>query len=260
MKVNYLPRNNSKGPYLKRILVLVSVFVFGAVFFSIFDQAIIALAVPVWRADNILARSLRSGVDLFQTKRTLVAENATLRERLSSLEMELLAISQESVSESTLLALAGRGEKQDNLVVAVLAHPPQTPYDVIIVDAGSNHSVALDWKAYLPEGPALGVVSEVFSNKARVKLFSAVGEETNAVLERSSLPVTLVGRGGGDFKLIIPRDVNVEKGDKIFSPEIDSHLLAIVEEVSLEPTDSFKEVLAKSPTNVFTLRLVLLRP
>jgi len=36
--------------------------------------------------------------------------------------------------------------------------------------------------------------------------------------------------------------------------------LAVVEDIRLQPTDSFKEVLAKSPTNIFTLRFVFIRP
>src|SRR3989339_757666 len=100
----------------------------------------------------------------------------------------------------------------------------------------------------LPEGPILGVVSEVFSKSAKVKLFSASGEETNAVLERNSVPVTLVGGGGGNFKLTLPRDIAIEKGDRILSPDITSRPLATVGEISVRPTDSFKEVLAKSPT------------
>ena len=146
------------------------------------------------------------------------------------------------------------------VVAAVLTHPPQTPYDVIIIDAGSDESIILGSQVHLPEGPVLGVVSEVFPRRARVRLFSAAGEETNAVLERNNIPVVLVGTGGGNFKMILPRDIAVEKGDRILTANITSRLLAVVEEVSIQSTDSFKEVLAKSPTNIFTLRFVFVTP
>ena len=91
-------------------------------------------------------------------------------------------------------------------------------------------------------------------------LFSTNGRETNAVLERDSVPVVLVGRGGGSFKITLPRDVLVEKGDRILSPDITSRLLAAVEDISISSTDSFQEVLARSPINIFTVRFVFVTP
>jgi len=145
-------------------------------------------------------------------------------------------------------------------VASVLTRPPQTPYDVIVIDAGLNESITIGSEVSLPEGPILGVVSEVFSKSAKVKLFSASGEETNAVLERNNVPVILIGIGGGNFRLALPRDIAIEKGDRILSSDIASRPLATVADVSVRPTDSFKEVLAKSPTNIFALRFVFVAP
>ena len=146
------------------------------------------------------------------------------------------------------------------MLAAVLTRPPQTPYDVILIDVGSNASITSGSEVSLPEGPILGTVSEVFSKKAKVKLFSTSGEETNAILERGSVPVILVGRGGGNFKITLSRDITVEKGDRILSADVFSRLLAVVEDVSVNSTDSFKEILAKSPANLFSLRFVFVTP
>ncbi len=153
-----------------------------------------------------------------------------------------------------------RREVSGRVVAAVLTYPPQTPYDIIIIDAGSNDSLVLGSEVSMPEGPLLGVVSEVFPRRAKVKLFSTNGEETGAVLERNNMPVTLEGTGGGNFRISLPRDIAIERGDRILSRSMSSSLLAVVEEVSVEPTDSFKEILAKSPTNIFSLRFVFITP
>ena len=236
------------------------IFMSGAIIFSLFDAAIISIISPIWKTENVITRSLENGVTFFSSRNALVRENTLLKERLSSLETEILSLSSLRDQEDTLLALLGR--KQENNIVAatVLTHPPQTPYDIIIIDAGSNASIALGAEVSLPEGPILGVVSEVFSRRAKVRLFSASGEETNAILERNNVPVTLVGAGGGNFKFIIPRDIAVEKEDRILSADIASRLLAVVEDISVRSTDSFKEVLARSPANIFVLRFVFVRP
>ena len=106
----------------------------------------------------------------------------------------------------------------------------------------------------------MGTVSEVFPKSAKVKLFSASGDETNAILERHNVPVTLIGAGGGNFRFELPRDMIVETGDRILSSDIAARHLATVGDVSVRPTDSFKEVLAKSPINIFALRFVFVAP
>src|SRR3989344_8810447 len=227
MKVNYLPKNRLRHSYFRRIIILVAIFISGAVILSFFDTAIISIVSPIWKVKNVMTTG-----------------------------NEVLSISKEQTQENILLELVGRKQKSNMVVAAVLTHPPQTPYDVIIIDAGSNESITIDSEVSLPEGPILGRVSEVFSKSAKVVLFSTNGRETNAVLERDSVPVVLVGRGGGSFKITLPRDVLVEKGDRILSPDITSRLLAAVEDISISSTDSFQEVLDRSPINIFTVRFV----
>ncbi|MDO8590291.1 MAG: rod shape-determining protein MreC [bacterium] len=237
-----------------------AIFLSGAIIFPFLDGALVSMVSPVWKAENVIVRNLRNGVAFVSLQQALVEENTRLKERLSSLELDILSMSQERIQENTLLELVGRRGEFNMVVAAVLTRPPQTPYDVIIIDAGSNESITVGSRVSLPEGPALGIVSEVFSRSAKVKLFSSSGEETSAVLERNEVPIMLVGAGGGNFRMTFPRDVAIEKGDRILVADITSRLLAVVEEIGVQPTDSFKEVLAKSPTNIFHLRFVFVTP
>lgn len=208
-----------------------AIFISGAVILPFLDTIIISIVSPIWRTKNIIT----------------MGKNFPL-------------ISPEQTQENILLNLVGRKQKTNIVVASVLTRPPQTPYDVIIIDAGSNESVTIGSEVSLPEGPILGIISEVFPKNAKVKLYSASGQETNAVLERNNIPVILVGTGGGNFRLSLPRDIAVEKGDRILSSDITARHLATVGEISVEPTDSFQEVLAQSPTNIFTLRFVFVTP
>lgn len=189
-----------------------------------------------------------------------MAENVALKERLSALEFEILSLSGVRAQEQTLMALFGRRRVANTIIATVLTYPPQTPYDIIIIDAGAQDSLTLGAEVSLPEGPILGKISEVFAKQSRVMLFSTASEETNAVLERNNVPVTLVGAGAGNFRIMIPRAVAVEKGDRILSADITARLLAVVGEVSMGSTDSFKEVLANSPINILAIRFVFVTP
>jgi cell shape-determining protein MreC len=260
MKANYLPKNRSGKSRLLQLFILVAILISGATVFYFLDSVIISTASSVWKTENVITRHLRNGVAFFNTRQALVRENAILRERLSVLEKEKTALSLEQIQIDTLLDLVGRKQESRLVAAAVLSHPPQTPYDVLIIDAGSTQSVIEGSKVISLEGSVLGVVSKSFPEKARVKLYSTNGEQTNVVLERDGLSVILNGSGGGNFKLVLPRDVKVEKGDRILSPEIRPRLVAVIEEVNVKPTDSFKEILAKSPVNIFNLRFVFVAP
>lgn len=255
MKVNYLPKNKSKNKYLHKIAILVAVFIIGAVIFSFLDRVIISAFSPVWKTENVVVRNIQGGLAFLKSHQTLSEENVALKQKISSLELELFSLSNREIENADLAVLISR--KTPNTVVAtVLTYPPQTPYDIIIIDVGSNDFVEPGSDVILPEGPYLGTVLEVFPKKSRVKLLSSSGEETIAILERNMIPVTLTGAGGGNFKLEIPHDVDIERGDRILSADLASRVVATVGEIRVGPTDSFKEVLAKSPVNIFNLRFV----
>lgn len=229
----------------------------GAMVFSLLDSFLLSSTTPLWKVRNSVVSGVGGAAGFFTTQSRLVEENAALREQVAALETKVLSLSRELVHESVLLETLGRGRGIEAVAAAVLSRPPQTPYDIVIIDAGSREGVVNGAEVFLPEGPLLGVVSEVFLKRSRVELYSAPDLETGAVLERGNVPVTIIGRGGGNFKIVLPRDVEVERGDRIVSAGIASRLLAVVEDVTMRPTDSFKEVLAVGPANIFTFRFVL---
>ncbi len=240
--------------------MLAVVFIAAAFVLSLFDNALTHAVSPLWRGENRLSRSLAHIGDIFKTNSTLRKENAALEEKVSSLELAVSASALLASENERLLSLLGRTVDAGGVTAAVLTHPPQSPYDLIVVDAGAQEGIVAGSKAYLPEGPEVGAVTQVFPGFSRVKLLSTAGEKTQAVLERSEIPVELEGRGGGNFKIVLPRETEVQIGDRILSGSLHPHLVATVEEVNLEPTDSFKEVLAASPANIFSVRFLIIRP
>ncbi|MEX0919364.1 MAG: rod shape-determining protein MreC [Parcubacteria group bacterium] len=258
--MNYLPKNRTRSPRSKRILLALAVFVLSAVVFYFLGGLVVRLAVPVWQTENALARSLQGVTDFFTSRKSLSDENVELRARVESLETEISSLYLGEEREMVLLELLDRRPSGPTVTASVLTHPPQSPYDVLIIDAGSSQGVNIGDRVYLPEGPVLGTVFEIFPRTARVRLYSSSGEMTGAVLERGGVPVTMEGQGAGNFKIILPRDIEAERGDRVLSADITADLLAVIEDIRLEPTDSFKEILAKSPTNIFGIRFVFVRP
>jgi cell shape-determining protein MreC len=259
MKTSYLPRNRQKFSYTKPILILAIIFIVGAFIFSLVDGLVIRLFAPVWRSENVVTRAMSGSVNYFRSRQALFEENQALKDKLALKELELEAKPLASNSDSTFDELVVTRDALGGILSGVLVRPPQTPYDILIVDAGENKGVFGDSRVYLKEGVLIGTVTEVLPTSAKVTLYSANGVKTNAVLERHNVPVVLEGVGAGNFKIALPRETQVEKGDRILASDLSSELVGIVEDVKLEPTDSFKEVLVRTPVNIFGIRLVLIR-
>ncbi|OHB02192.1 MAG: hypothetical protein A3F53_01165 [Candidatus Zambryskibacteria bacterium RIFCSPHIGHO2_12_FULL_48_10] len=260
MKMNYLPRNRARSPFMKPVLVLLGVFVVVVFLLFLFDGAIISIASPLWKGENIVATKLGVIGNFFHSKNFLATENATLKERIAFLELEKAARFPEMGSGGAMEEMFARRVETGGIIATVLARPPQTPYDTFIIDAGSNDGVKEGSGVLMSEGPGLGTVEQVFGSSAKVRLYSASEVKTAAMLERHGISVTLEGAGGGNFKLVLPRETEVEAGDRILSADISSRLLAVVGDVVMKPTDSFKEVLAISPVNIFGIHFVLIKP
>ena len=199
-------------------------------------------------AVSMIKNIFNGAIILFHDKSTLVLENAELKAKVISLETKVSLLEEAIVSEH-------EGKKQT--LAKVLSRPPDNPYDVFTVSIESGNTVKVGALAFLSNGLLVGKVSESSSKELKVKLFSTVDEKMPAILERNNVPVEIIGLGSGNFKIRVPRDISVEKEDKVLFSD-SRGLAAIVEDVEMKPTDSFKEVLAKSPANIFTIELVLI--
>jgi len=199
-------------------------------------------------AVSMVKNVFNGAIIIFHDKSTLVEENTELKAKVISLETKVSLLEEAMVSEH---------EGKNMATARVLSRPPENPYDVLTLSIESGTFVKVGSLAFLPNGLLVGKISESSSKELKVKLFSTVDEKMPAILERNNVPVEIIGLGSGNFKIRVPRDVSVEKEDKILF-NASKGLMAIVEDVEMKPTDSFKEVLAKSSANIFTIELVLI--
>lgn len=255
MKTTFRPK--IKGSlYRKRFIYTLSVLLLLALGLSVFGSPILKLIEPVLASENAVTRGVKNFFVFLKDKDKLVSENIALRESLS--EYDSLQISYRALlsSRDDLLARFGRAPQGEAVAAGVLSHPPETPYDILIIDAGQDAGVEVGDRVSLPDGGALGRINEVMTSMAKVELYSGSGVETAAYLERGGVPVTLVGRGGGSFRFTLPRDIAVEVGDRVFLTGIRSELLAVVRDVELEATDSEKRIIAGGVRNIGSIRFV----
>lgn len=204
----------------------------------------------VWRVLEPVAavRNAWLGSEAGRVRGELAAAEALVADR------ELLY--QENLELKVRLGRDGAANVGHVVLAGVLQGPPGTPYDTLLIDAGAADGVA-EGDLVSAGGRALvGRVSQAYARSARVMLFSSPGEAHQGFLVLSgnlndSMPVSIVGQGGGSLVADVPATTEVIAGDAVVLPGVSGGFSALVRAVEREEGESSVRVyltLSASPT------------
>ncbi|HEY0980177.1 MAG TPA: rod shape-determining protein MreC [Candidatus Paceibacterota bacterium] len=182
-----------------------------------------------------------------------------LQSTLDSYNSHIAGVSLLQSENTALKAELGRDPQSRGILAHVLTVPNRSFYDTFVIDAGSMQGVQVEQQAYAFNAIALGTVSSVSDNTAVVTLFSAPGRETSGTAVGSDVAVTLIGRGGGEYEVRMPRDVHFDIGSAIALQSVYPAVLAEVQKIITDPRDPFQRLLAKAPVNLTALKWVVVR-
>jgi cell shape-determining protein MreC len=216
------------------------------------------VAAPFWKGQHFLSEKLRSLSFFLASKQ----EMAYTIERLSA-ELEqaraLLLDREMLVSENRVLREQfGRGAgESERLIGAILKASPASLYDTAVIDVGSEHGAQVGDRA-LSGSAVLGVVSKVMGRSSLIEFFSTAGRKTAVTILHGdkAIPVDAEGRGGGEFRAILPREVSILVGDSVIIPGQSPLVFATVEAIEGSETDSFQTIRFKNPVSITALRFL----
>lgn len=176
-----------------------------------------------------------------------------LRSRLAIAEAELAQSKYQAllytllVEENTSLrSIARTGSLSKSVVGRVLARPPRTHYDTLLIDVGVADGVKENDLAVL-NGFALGRVVSVGDSDAIVELFSAPGATQDVVVGTPDAVVVAKGVGGGAFEFSVPQGVQVSVGNTVRFQSSETLALAVVRHIALNARDTSMTVRASIP-------------
>ncbi len=193
----------------------------------------------------------------FSFKSTLALENNRLKNEMKEMGARVSNYSVVLEENISIKEKMGRAVGLENTILsAVLSKPNQSPYDTIIIDIGANKNVSVGDRVFALGGIPIGKVSAVYSYSSNVVLFSSSGEKTEVVITGENAFVQLVGRGGGNFEMILPRDFMLTKGEVVVLPGIRPYTVAVSQNIISDPRDSFQKVLFVSPVNIQEIKFV----
>jgi cell shape-determining protein MreC len=205
---------------------------------------------------NGTSRGVSHFFDNFRAKHTLIADNDGLKAQIAEQEARLLEYNLLVQENSDLKAMLNRTDKASFTLASILAKPPRSLYDTLLIDGGENAGLLAGQTVYANGTTPIGSIQSVSAYSALVKLFSTSGEKYEARLEPSHIDVQLVGRGGGNFYVIAPHDLVVDANSTAVSKDINPHVIAQFQKVVSDPRDPFQTLLFSSPINIHEISFV----
>ena len=153
--------------------------------------------------------------------------------------------------------ILGRKDTKANMILAgILSKPNQSPYDTLIIDVGAKDGILFGQRVFALGNIPIGRIAEVDVNSAKVILYSNPGEKTEVVVTGKDTFMQIIGRGGGNFEMVLPRDFVLDKGAEVVSPGITPYTIGIVQTIISDPRDAFQKALLTSPVNIQELKFV----
>ncbi len=261
MQLSHLASNRKRKKIHKPFVV------FGALVLTLALMTAVTYMFPSYRSHHMAGGffSFANASDalfdetegLFQSKKSLLQENVILKAKVKILEESMGSVSLVEKENQELKNILGNITPDEKVVLSrVLSRPQATPYDTIIIDQGIQSGIEVG-DIVLTDGVyAIGYVVETTDTRSTVSLYTTPGVETPATLANANLAVTLVGRGGGNFTLTLPRNITIIPDEYVIIFHTRAYLVGEVLKELSDPRDPEKTIILRSPINFWHLSWV----
>jgi cell shape-determining protein MreC len=213
---------------------------------------------PFWNAKEGIIHSVGEVSLLFRSKSSLQEENKKLQDSLDLVAAEAYSRELLRAENEALKTKLGRSPEFALTLARVLVSPEISPYDTLIIDAGSDHGVLLHTEVFGDGDFKIGEVTRVFARSAVVSLYSTPDAELAVNIGSSSLPAIARGAGGGNFRATLPKGAEVVVGDAVLIPALAPEYAGVVGAIERPDGSSLQTVFIQLPFNLFTLKWVYL--
>lgn len=239
------------------VIVFIILFYFRSGIFGGLSYAAGAVFRPVLILGNNSGEKFGNLGSYFASKNSLDAENEKLKSQISENKARISNYDSLVAENTSLKEILGRKDTKSAMILsAILSKPNQSIYDTLVIDAGIKQGLQTGDTVFALGNIPIGRIAEIYDNSSKVILFSNPGEKTQGVISGKDVFMELIGRGGGNFEMILPRDIILQKGDQALMPGINSYVLAIAETTISDPRDPFTKALLTSPANIQELKFV----
>ncbi|MFA6278738.1 MAG: rod shape-determining protein MreC [Candidatus Paceibacterota bacterium] len=211
---------------------------------------------PVFRVADAVSLEGHSFISGFENAAKLTAQNERLANENTALANENQALAQKIIDIEDLFTST---TAKSGILAGVVARPPESPYDTLVLAAGENAGITLGMEAFGDGGVPLGIVSSVLADFSRVTLFSAPGVTTAGWVGNDGLAITISGAGAGVMNATVSRSAAIAVGDTVFAPGPGMLPIGKVIRIDSNPTAPGVTLRIQPALNLFSVSWVTIR-
>lgn len=239
------------------VVTLLVLFFFRTGVFNGLSYASQKIFYPILITGNSIGQKFGNIGAYFISKNSLFSQNQKLQSQIDEYAAQMTNYNSEVADNASLKEILNRKKMKNSMTLAaILAKPNQSIYDTLTIDAGESEGLKVNNIVFAFGDIPIGRIGFVYPNSSKVILFSSPGEITEGLISGNNAFMELTGRGGGNFEMLLPRDLTLQNGDQILLPGINNYVLAIAETVISDPRDPFTKALLRSPVNIQELKFV----
>jgi len=239
------------------VISLVFLFYFRVSFLSSLSYVTHTVFRPILILGNNVGQNFLDIGSYFNFKKSLVLENENLKSQILQSEADRANYASVVDENIKLKEILGRKKESHNLLVsAILSKANSSIYNTLIIDVGINQGITINKKVFALGNIPIGKIFEVNADSSKVVLFSNQDEKTEVMITGQDIFLEAVGRGGGNFEIILPKDFDIQNGTEIVLPGITPYVLGTVVKTISDPRDAFVKALVVSPINIQNLKFV----
>jgi rod shape-determining protein MreC len=213
------------------------------------------VAVPFMKIGATMHQVGAAAVGVLTTKSSLETENQSLKNQLTEVQVAIDRDKLLAQENSELKELLGRHSVNSSILATVLANPPMSLYDTVVVDVGSGDGVAAGDRVFALGLVPIGIISAVNTHTSTVELFSSPGQKVEVRIN-NGVQAFAEAQGGGNFLIKLPKGTSVSEGDSISAPGIGAEIFGHVENIETTENDPFIYVRFCLPVNMNELHFL----
>jgi len=194
---------------------------------------------------------------------SLHEENAVLKERVISLEqqvLELASAAQENENLKAELGITNRPSSDQTVAANIISRSSNNILGEALIDQGSNASIEVG-QAVMAQGVLVGVIKEVYANNSIISLVNSPNTHIQALLTDTQSLGLISGSPTGLKLTEIDQGVEIKEGEIVQSSGLGGTiprglLIGEVDRLISDASSSQQEALIRTSINFDQLQLV----
>ena len=253
-KENFHPKR--RFFYRYKILIYIGVVLLVGIFGrTMLGGMVTFVAHPIFVVGHYIETSSATIPVYLRERTTLLNQIQTLQQEIESQRGIATTVDVIAEENKELRNLLG-ATSSPSILAGIIARPPYSPYDMVLIDKGARDGVLSGTPVYYGSNMALGYVRVVYEQYSLVTLFSSPNVESTVYVFGPNIFATAYGEGGGTVRMSIPQGIVVKEGDTVILPSLAGGVLGTVSVVQSIPTEPEQNAYITLEIPLQSIRLV----